>query len=362
VEKNQDGPVLDQRSTIEAYLRDSGYRTALVGKFLQGLGNDYNPPHFDGWVTSSWGYYGATFNVNGKLREIDRYSTDYVSRWAATYLRRFERTDERPWLLYVAPVAPHKPYEPEEIYADAPVPELSLDPSSEEVDRSDKPFFADDMDFPVSQARALHRDQLRALMSVDDMVGRLFRLLGKLGERDETLAFFLSDNGFLLGEHRMFAKRVPYIPAVRIPMLARWPGHIEAGATDNRMVANIDVAPTIFDAAGIEPHDRFPVDGLSLLSDETRDELLIEIYDNWRQHIPDWASILSPSFQYTEYYRRGYEERGARVMFREYYNLEGDPFQLDNLLADDDDSNDPDVEALSSRLADYRTCEGESCP
>ncbi len=362
VEKNQDGPLLDQSSTIEAYLEDEGYRTALVGKFLQGVGNDYNPPHFDGWVTSSWGYYGATFNVNGTLREIDRYSTDFVTMWATRYLRRFERDDGAPWLLYVAPVAPHKPYKAEKKYASAAVAELSPDPSFEEVDRSDKPFFVRGMDFALSDARALHRAQLRTLKSVDDMVNRLFRLLGRLGERENTLAFFLSDNGFLLGEHGMFAKRVPYLPAVRIPMLARWPGHIPAGARSDEIVANIDVAPTILDAAGIETDPRVPTDGRSLLSDETRDEIVIEMYDNWRQHLPDWASILTSSFQYIEYYKRGYEERGARELFREYYDLESDPFQLDNLLTDPFPGNDPDVRSLSSRLASYRTCAGENCP
>jgi arylsulfatase A-like enzyme len=362
VEKNQDGSRLDQSSTIEAYLKRSGYKTALVGKFLQGVGNDYNPPHFDGWVTSSWGYYGATFNVNGNLRVIDRYSTDFVTSWASRFLRRFERDDGAPWLLYVAPVAPHKPYEPEKRYRTAPVPALTLDEGFDEADRSDKPAFVREMSFALSDARALHRTQMRTLKSVDDMVGSLFGLLGRLGERDDTLAIFLSDNGFLLGEHRLFAKRVPYLPAVRIPMLARWPGRIAAGATEDRLVATIDVAPTILDAAGIEPRDRFPLDGSSLLSGSERDQLLLEMYDNWRQGLPDWASIVTDSFQFIEYYKRGYEERGARVMLREYYDLARDPLQLENVLADESAERDPNIESLSSVLETYRECEGNTCP
>jgi arylsulfatase A-like enzyme len=362
VEKNQDGPVLDQDSTIEAYLKEAGYKTALAGKFLQGLGPDFNPPHFDGWVTSSWGYYGATFNVNGEVRVIDRYSTDFVTLRASRFLRRFERDDRSPWLMYVAPVAPHKPYEAERKYESAAVPSLSADPSFEEKDRSDKPAFVERVNFSLPQARALHRAQLRTLKSVDDMVDRLFRLLGRLGERENTLAFFLSDNGFLLGEHRLFAKRVPYIPAVRIPMLARWPGHIPGGVRDDRLVANIDIAPTIYDATGVRPEPRFPVDGVSLLSDHARTELLIEMYDNWRHHIPDWASILTSSFQYVEYYQRSYERRGARVMFREYYDLESDPFELDNLLEAPRSAKRPELQSLSSRLESFRICEGRDCP
>lgn len=358
VTRNNKGPEMDERSALPHYLQEAGYRTALVGKYLQGILGIKRPPNFDDFtISGGLKYYERPTNVDGKQRIIARHATDFMGDMAARYIRRFEERDDQPWFLYVAPNAPHKPFEPETKYAEAEVPAFEPDEAALETDVSDKPPYVTDTDFTLGDPQTVWTQQLRLLMSVDDLVGKIFRAI-EAGDEENTLAFYMSDNGLMLGEHGLFAKRVPYHQSVAIPLLARWPNHIEAGAEDDRMVANIDLAPTIMGAAGIEPSAEFPIDGRSLLSDARRDRILLEEYENTVHGLPDWASILSNSYQFTEYYEKGTGD----LMYREYYDLESDPFALENLLGDDDPDNDPDLQSLGEDLDAIRSCVGAECP
>ena len=184
------------------------------------------------------------------------------------------------------------------------------------------------------------------------------------GELDNTLIFFLSDNGFLWGEHGLTRKAAPYTPSVQVPFLMRPPGGISP-FEDQRLVANIDVAPTALQAAGVLTTST-EMDGRSLLTENARDRILLEYYDESaaprkRFQAPSWASIRTTGYQYVEYYG----PNGSTVTFREYYDLDQDPYQLDNLLGDGDSSNDPDpvtLLLLSQQLSRDRTCSGTSGP
>ena len=200
------------------------------------------------------------------------------------------------------------------------------------------------------------RSQLRSLMAVDDLVGKVARTLGELRESRNTLAIFLSDNGVLWGEHRLRSKTQPYTPGVRIPLMVRWPGRVPAGRVDRRLVANIDVAPTILDASGTEADSAYPVDGRSLLDSWTRERLLIEYRRYGHFKAPTWRSIRTKTSQYVEYYRNG------SIVFREYYALRGDPWQNRNLLRDGTHANDPNVRKLHRRLRADAVCAGSACP
>jgi arylsulfatase A-like enzyme len=196
-------------------------------------------------------------------------------------------------------------------------------------------------------------------MSVDDLVSRIFDELGKIGQLNNTLAFFISDNGLMWGEHGLTGgKGVPYTPSVKVPMLARWPGHIPTGSIDPRFVANIDISPTILAATGVAPNPAKPLDGRNLLDRNwKRNRMLLEFWCS-NKGCNRWASTRSRHLQYTEYY----DESGA-ITFRELYR--NDPWQLDNVLADGDPSNDPTpgkLERLHRRLTHDRTCVADSCP
>jgi arylsulfatase A-like enzyme len=362
VRTNADASELDAKSTLAHYLKQDGYQTAIVGKYLNSWTGQ--PSHFEQWHTfeNRSGYKNVPFNSNGVVHRVKRYSTDYLSSRARGLVRGFESQDAKPWFLVVGTWAPHTPANAEKDYRRTKVGQWAGNPAVFEEDRSDKPAFVQDKEAGYQGGRKLRTRQLRTLKSVDDLVDRLFRTMTASGETNDTLAFFVSDNGIAWAEHGMKTKATPYFPAVQVPMLARWPGRIRAGVPEPGLVANVDIAPTVLDAANIEPDPEFPLDGRSLLSPYQRDRLLLEFQGgNNQPGVPTWAATLTAEAQYVEYY----DDPTGSVAFREYYDLVNDPFQLTNLLGDADPSNDPPLDeqsTLSLDLARDRQCVGTEGP
>jgi arylsulfatase A-like enzyme len=359
VRTNSDALQLDQSGTVQRYLHEAGYRTAIFGKYMNSWPLDDPPPHFDVWATFSkgvpGGYYEGTWNVGGSLRTISTYSTDYISNRAVGFMRNREGTDDQPWLLYLTPFAPHMPAIAEPAYHDAPVPSWSRSPAMREADRRDKPPYVRARTVSVDTVRAMRLAQLRSLMSVDDMVGRVMRVLEALDE-GSTLVLYLSDNGFHWGEHSLTGKGTPYTASIAVPLVARWPGHIAADVVDRRLASVVDIAPTILDAAGVAAGQ--VMDGHSLLQPSERTELLTEYWGGrGPTPIPPWASIRTRDYQYVEYYG----EDGVTPVFREYYDLAVDRWQLVNLLHDGKPAN-PDLTAVKGLLTAAKACSGADCP
>jgi arylsulfatase A-like enzyme len=347
---------LDHESTLHRYLQASGYRTAVAGKLLNGWTLAEDPPHFDRWAIFTeniLGYSGVPFNVDGTVQSVPGYSTDVVRDQATRFLRWFERRDGRPWLLYVTPFAPHKPFTPAPRHRDASVSRPPLSPAVSEDDLSDKPPFLQGRELRERGARRIRVAQLRTLQAVDDLVGRVMGEVRRLGEQERTLAFFLSDNGLFWGEHGLVDKRLPYSEAVRIPLLMRWDGQVAPGVEDPRLVGTVDLVPTVLAAAGISPIQR--VDGRDLLT-SSREYMLLEYYVDATRPVPAWTSVRTVEHQYVEYHT---PEGGT--LFREFYDLGADPWQLTNLLNDDVPGNGQPA-VRSSRLAELldhlRRCRG----
>jgi arylsulfatase A-like enzyme len=360
VVNNEEGQAeaLDQSTLIQSYLHRAGYRTGLVGKYLNKWDISRAPPNFDEYEFYSEGapYLRGHWNLNGDLTSPGMYSTDFLQQRAEEFLRSSESGDEQPWFLYLATPAPHGPSVTEPQYRGVPVPSWSGNPAVREKDRSDKPrFVRREREDPAFTSHVRDR-QLRTLMSVDDLVGGILGLLRELDEERRTLVIFTSDNGVSWGEHFLRGKSTPYTNSIQVPLMMRWPGRIPEGKVDSRIVANIDIAPTILDATSISPDRR--MDGRSVLKRSSRRQLLAEYTFMEGFEAPNWASLRTKAFQYTEYYKR----EGGGVRFREYYDLERDPWQLHNLLGDEHPSNDPNVEALTRRLDRARACEGTDCP
>jgi len=359
-----DAPALDQSTTLQRYLRDSGYTTALIGKYLNDWEVGVAPPHFDRWTLcspcSTGGYYGRDFDVDGDVQTVDGYATDFMASSAIGYLREFEANDAQPWFLYVGVGAPHDPYTVEPDHETASVPSWNGNPATFESDRSDKPPYVQERSRLLSTAKDVRTKQLRTLRSVDDLVNGVFRELGTLSERWRTLVFFVTDNGFVWNEHKLgVGKRYPYDQSVRIPFLVRWQNHLPAGTRDPRLASLVDIAPTVLDAAGIGQDPGVPMDGRSLLLPATRERVLIEYFLHpLLPNVPTWAAIRTTTYQYTEYYG----DDGTTVTFREYYDHVADPWELTNLLGDSDPTNDPDVGTLSAQLAADRGCLGTIGP
>ncbi|MGH2750261.1 MAG: sulfatase-like hydrolase/transferase [Actinomycetota bacterium] len=293
----------------------------------------------------------------GEVRKISRYSTKYIADRAALYLDWFEKRDSRPWFLYVSTFAPHGPATPARAYAKKKVPSWKPNPAVLEEDKSDKPPYLQNSETSLRQIHRKRRSQLRSLMSVDDLVGKLLHKLKRQDELHNTLALFTSDNGIHWGEHGRNGKLTPYTYSLRIPLFIRWPGRT-ARAVDDRIVTNLDLAPSVLEAIGATPDPAYPMDGRSLI-DQTwqRDRLLTEFWQIPKFNVPTWSSLRTPHYQYVEYY----EEDETTVTFREYYDLTADPWQLENLLYEGAPPG-VDLEALSQQLAEDRACSGSSCP
>ncbi|HJR44804.1 MAG TPA: sulfatase [Actinomycetota bacterium] len=350
---------MDHRTTLASQLQRAGYSTAIFGKFFNKWPHTTPPPGYDEWAIQNFRYSGSTFNVNGRAKVIDEYSTDYITEKSTEFIEGASAA-KKPWFLYIAPMAAHSPFEPSWRYRDAPVPAWGGNPATAESNRKDKPLWVRNESTSHARGDKLRRLQLRTLMSVDDLVDDVVETLEETGEDTTTIAVFTSDNGFFWGEHGLEDKRGAYVQALQVPLYLRWPGRVLGGTTDDRIAANIDIAPTLLSAAGVEPSHS--VDGTSLLESSERDHLLIEYFQDEApfDDVPKWAGIFTPQHEYVEYYGK----KGGLV-FREYYDLTRDPWQLSNLLGDSSSANDPSPDVLrelKTRLHADMNCTGTACP
>jgi arylsulfatase A-like enzyme len=356
VRTNGDQQQLDHNSTIQRYLRQNDYRTAMAGKFMNLWPVEQNPPHFDRWALlrpEDSGYFNSRFNVDGTTQIVPDYSTDFIRDYALDLIDDWESNDAKPWFMFLSPYAPHDPADPATRHNGMIFPPWLGNPAVFEQERGDKPPYVRNAHHTFEEAVADRDRQLKTLLAVDEMVDAVLNSLQQQGEQN-TLAFFLSDNGFFWAEHGLRGKNAPYTESIRIPLLLRWPGQVSAGVGDGRPVANIDVVPTIMDAVGMSPDPQFPLDGRSLLNQNARTKMYTESWPP-RSRGP-WASVRNGRYQFIEYYADN-----GRVERREYYDLVADPWQLSNLYADGNPRNDPWPGALGTELAGLRTCVGEAC-
>jgi N-acetylglucosamine-6-sulfatase len=365
---------LDHSNTLAVWLQASGYNTVHLGKYLNGYGRTDPTEIPAGWTKwrgsvdpSTYRFYGYTLNENGTLVTYERpYQTDLYARKAANIIRH-RAAQAAPFFLWVAFLAPHSggPREsddPQGIGTPAPAPRhrnrfasepLPRPPSFNEADVSDKPV-------GIRSRPRLSRDRIRAirenyqqrlesLLAVDEAVAKIVAALRESGELRNTLIVFTSDNGFFHGEHRVPAGKVLlYEPSIRVPLIMRGPG-IPAGLRLRQHVSNVDLAPTIVDAADATAGRT--MDGRSLLP-LFGDPALRLGRDLLVERMPgdgNFSAIRTPRYLYAEHWNGE----------RELYDLARDPHELQSRHAD------PAYAAiqadLAARLARLRTCTGETC-
>ncbi len=361
---HQQGPAFDESQSLQAILKRNGYRTGHIGKYVHYYNLATEAPNWDRWTHYKTGYWNVWMNFDGRVAQRQGYTTNIVFDRAIDYVRDWERNDDDPWMMQVWTTAPHRlgqeapAVHPD--FADAPISSWNRDPSTFETDLSDKPPFIYCCNINSRNVGEWRAGMLRALKSVDAGIEKLLKELQAKGELDNTLIIFTADNGWLFGDHDLHEKFLPYENSVGVPMMIRWDGHVDRGKVDDRFVGNVDLAPTILTAAGINVPRT--MDGIDILSGERRARRFTEYYQdnlNVRQ-IPDWASITTTNYQYTEYY---WPKGGIR--FRELYYLKDDPYQLNNVLADGNPRNDPNpawLKTLSETVARDRACSGSACP
>ncbi len=371
-------------SNLAIWLQDSGYTTGYIGKFL----NEYAEPDeygtlptdvpkgWDDWrvlAPSNAQYFGYTLNQNGNLTEYGEsaksYSTDVFTTKAKRFIRRNSPGDE-PFFLELGYAAPHgggggSPGRscnrgavpaPRHLGTLKKKKKGSLPPSFNEADVSDKPS-------PVAELEPLTEGQIsdtlrkrrcawESLLAVDESVGTIVDEIKRAGERQNTYLFFLSDNGYMRGEHRIRNnKRFLYEPSSRIPFIARGPG-IARGRSSNDVVVSADVVPTVLDLAGVGA----PVvqDGTSLMptltspSTEHAREVLLEAYAG-----DQIVGVRNSRYVYTEW------DTGRAQRERELYDTYSDPYQLTNLA--ENPAYASLVATLAGRLDQLIDCAGADC-
>lgn len=349
-------------STFATWLQDSGYRTGLVGKYLNNEEEDYVPPGWDEWYGMTGMASDHALNQNGKVRRYPRTAliTDVYTRKSLDFLRRAtDDASDPPFMLWAGPFAPHLPADYAEgdadLYTDTPLPRP---PSFNEADVSDKPEFIRDTPRltpdEIQTLQAQHRDRLRSLRDVDEMVGDILGLLEDRGELGNTYVVFTTDNGLLRGQHRLTKKSTPYEAAAGVPLVVRGPG-VPAGVVRDQLVVNNDFAPTFADWAGVDPPGF--VDGRSLApllqpgrpaGFAWRTAILNEQGQRHRYIIPDYQAVRTRTHTYVQW----------KTGERELYDVRRDPYELENI-------NQTAAHLLSSRLKtrlqSLATCEGSTC-
>jgi len=264
VTDNATGWRLDEGATLGVWLRDAGYLTAMIGKYLNGYPWDrgpYVPPGWDRWLAKTndaidTTYYGYELVDQGVTRRMGRGPQDYVTEVLGDAAIDFALgvPADRPWFLYVAPPAPHAPYTPAPGDAGTlPGPAAPIASPALRNDVRGKPAWLRARP-PIDEAReaelqAERLAQRDTLLAVDRLLERLMAVVSARGEADDTIVLVTSDNGFAFGEHRWVGKRVPYEASIRVPLAIYDPG--AATEPDPRLASNLDVAPTILAAAGI---------------------------------------------------------------------------------------------------------------
>lgn len=328
---HENGTPLKFKTVVED-VHNNGYFTGLVGKYLNSWKGETRY-EFDFWV-SIWGgtlndYYDPDLDVNGTWSKHTGYAT-YIFRDYVLQFLDEANNQSKPFLLIYAPNAPHAPHTPAKedlnLYTDL---EPFRPESFNEADTSDKPLSISGKplltDEDIEANDNLRRRQILTLVALDRTIPDIINKLKETGELDNTVIIFLSDNGKHWGEHRFTSKSTAYEEVVKVPFALRYPDLVPVPyIDDSHLVANIDIAPTIYELSETKMPET--IDGLSLVgllngTTAWRDHLLLEAWPD-RGH---WAAIHTGNMIYIE----------TQNDLSEFYDLSIDPFQMDNMINDE---------------------------
>jgi N-acetylglucosamine-6-sulfatase len=362
---------LDSSNTLAVWLKRDKYRTAMVGKYLNGYGvvdPRQVPPGWKQWFGLTGGTeqkrYGFKLNENGKVHNYPRKPAnyvDYVLGAKVNGLLKEWAPSPKPFFLYYNPNNPHgekgtpvwstRDPEPAPQYlghfGDIPAPRP---PNFDEPDVSDKPQQIRDIprlsDLDKADIDRRYRGRLESLLSVDDEIKKIVGLVRKFGDKRKTFFIFTSDNGLELGAHRIEFKDYLYEESERVPLIIRGP-NVPQNVTRDQLVANIDLAPTI--AAITRARPARVMDGIDL-------QPLIQ-----DPNVSNNRTLLFESFDIGSFgVRRGpWSYNVYSDGDDELYNLDDDPYQLNSVA---DDPGLASLKAsLNAELERLRTCSGETC-
>jgi arylsulfatase A-like enzyme len=351
-------------------LRMLGYQTALIGKWHLQI----DPTGFDYWnVLPGQGVY-----INPKLRPIgakpkelkeykDGYSEDVITDLSIDWLKK--RDKSKPFYLMCHFKAPHRPWDPaprfKNLYKDVkiPEPETLLDDykgRSKQVGnikmRIGQDFVERDLQMPIPKDLSANdlrkwayqhymKRYLSCVAAVDENVGRLLAFLDEQGLSEDTIIIYTSDQGFFLGEHGFYDKRLMYEPSLLTPLIIRWPGHAKAGTINNDMILNLDHAPTFLDMSGAPlPKEMQGKSYKSILEGKTPPDWRQSMYYRYWMHldgshnVPAHYGVRTNRYTLIHFYGKHMDMKGAKKLDIdpewEMYDNQKDPQQMRNVYAD----------------------------
>ena len=322
-----------------ALLHDNGYTTGVLGKW--GMGIDGTEEIFD--LFNAWSNQGKYFHEtdSGKIHNAE---------WLAIKAREFlaSCTPEQPFCLTVCYKSPHHPYQPDErdkdLFEEVNIPKRETDtpedyqamaPHVMEKSLNRWCYFDERKDEDTKNK--FEKDFLRCVISLDRSVGKIMQALQDMDLDDNTVIIYISDNGYLWGEHGLGGKWLLYEESIRVPLIIQGPGISKSmrGMKPDHLALNIDIAPTILDIAGIPIPSE--MDGTSLHSLLSREKTQSRA-DFFMEHvgivdaenpIPDSRGVRSDEWKYIRYIN-------VEPEVEEMYNIRTDPVESHNLANDTD--------------------------
>jgi arylsulfatase A-like enzyme len=381
VTTNGDGPqfyngpgLREDQPTFVQRLRAAGYYTGLAGKWhLKSA-----PVGFDEWVTFPWQgeYEDPDMIAQGTRLKMRGHADDVVGDQALAFLRG--RPRDRPFCLLYQFKSPHRTWKPAARFAGAfadvaiPVPRTFEDrlagrPEAlrrAEMALADMPDYRDRVpaSLPPEERKRRNlehmvKDYYRVLLSVDENVGRVLDFLDEHGLGENTIVVYTSDNGFFLGEHGLYDKRLMYEPSIRVPLLVRYPARLRPRVDARHMVLNVDIAPTLLELAGVPVppslHGRSLAPLLAGADVPWRDAFFYEYHEYPAGHcVRKHRGVRTARWKLIHFFEQPEEW--------ELYDLQADPDETRNLAGLR--QHERTVQSLRARMAQLRRELGDADP
>jgi arylsulfatase A-like enzyme len=354
-----------KRDNVAKELQGAGYQTAMIGKWH--LKTD--PSGFDYWkILPGQGiYYDPVFLTSAGKQKYNGYCTDLIGDFTLDWLKSRDR--KKPFFLMSHHKAPHRPWQPapkyKDLFANTTIPEpdnlydhyegrarsvaaVTMKVGEDMNERDVKTKIPEALKGDALRKWAYQiyiKDYLRCIQSVDDNVGRVLDYLDAEGLSSNTIVIYTSDQGFFLGDHGWFDKRLMYEESLRMPFLMRYPRHIKSGSVNRDMILNIDFAPMFLDYAGRKtPAEmqgrsfRHNVEGHT-----PRDWRTAMYYRYWMHntsdhHVPAHYGIRTERWKLIYYYGKPLGMKGANPPDTqpdwELFDMQSDPREMHNLYHD----------------------------
>ncbi len=353
------------RNTVAKMLQSAGYQTAMIGKWHLVT----EPQGFDHWriLPGQGDYYNPVFLEASGRKKYEGYCTDLIGDFTLDWLKN--RNTAQPFFLMCHHKAPHRAWDPAPKYKDwlndATIPEpdnlydrwegkaetvkimkMRVGQDSTKRDLKVDPPPGLEGDALRKWAYQLYmKDYLRCVRSVDDNVGRVLDYLDNNNLRENTLVIYTSDQGFFLGDHGWYDKRMMYEESIRMPFLARYPAAIRPGTVSDQIMANIDFAPTFLDFAGLKPDPAMQGQSAApLLRGQKPAKWRKSFYYRYwmhnsnDHHVPAHYGVRTDRYKLIYFYAKALGMKGAQppdaAAEWEFYDLKNDPREMKNAYRD----------------------------